>query len=88
MRYGIGIKLWTFKYIGSNRKKDAILAESANYSEYFGSTKISVGGQVTIPVKARKVLGLKAGDRLFVVGCQTAKGVVMLKIDSLRDLDV
>lgn len=51
----------------------------------YGTATIGSKGQVVIPADAREDLGLKAGDRLYVVSAGDA-GVVFLKEEMLEDI--
>ena len=51
----------------------------------YGTATIGSKGQVVIPADAREDLGLKAGDRLYVVSAGTG-GVVFLKEEMLEDI--
>jgi AbrB family looped-hinge helix DNA binding protein len=51
----------------------------------YGTATISSKGQVVIPAEAREELGLKAGDRLYVVSAG-GNGVVFLREEMLEKL--
>ena len=51
----------------------------------YGTATIGSKGQVVIPADAREDLGLKAGDRLYVVSAGNA-GVVFLKEEMLENI--
>jgi AbrB family looped-hinge helix DNA binding protein len=51
----------------------------------YGTATIGSKGQVVIPADAREELGLKAGDRLYVVSAGNG-GVVFLKEEMLEDI--
>lgn len=51
----------------------------------YGTATIGSKGQVVIPAEAREDLGLKAGDRLYVLSGGTA-GVVFLKEEMLESI--
>lgn len=50
----------------------------------YGTATIGSKGQVVIPADAREELGLKPGDRLYVVSSMGASGVVFLKEEKLE----
>ncbi len=52
----------------------------------YGTATIGSKGQVVIPADAREELGLKPGDRLYVLGAMHAGGVVFLKEEMLEEL--
>ncbi len=51
----------------------------------YGTATIGSKGQIVIPAEAREDLGLKAGDRLYVLS-GGAGGVVFLKEEMLEDI--
>jgi AbrB family looped-hinge helix DNA binding protein len=62
------------------------MAESHPHAKkLYGTATIGSKGQVVIPADAREDLGLKAGDRLYVVSAGNA-GVVFLKEEMLEDI--
>jgi len=62
------------------------MAESHQHAKkLYGTATIGSKGQVVIPADAREDLGLKAGDRLYVVSAGNA-GVVFLKEEMLEDI--
>lgn len=61
--------------------KDAFCHEH----EFFGSVTVGERGQVVIPAEARKKMGIQPGDKLLVMGHPFAEGVVLAKIDSMRE---
>ena len=52
----------------------------------FGSTVVSLRGQVVIPVGARKELGIKSGDTLLVCGPPHGQGLLLLKVDAVEQM--
>ena len=44
------------------------------------SVKVGPKGQITIPVEARKMFGIKEGDTLMVMG-DKERGIALLKAD-------
>ena len=51
----------------------------------YGATTVGSRGQVVIPVKARKDLGIKAGDQLLVIG-KMGKLVALMKPERLSEI--
>ena len=51
----------------------------------FGTAKVGEKGQIVIPVKARKLFGIKAGDNLVVLGDE-GRGLALLKQEELLGL--
>lgn len=51
----------------------------------FGTVTIGEKGQIVIPVKARKVFGLKPGDTLLVLGDEM-QGIALLKSHFFLDM--
>jgi len=49
----------------------------------FGTVKVGERGQVVIPLEARKVFGIKAGDLLLVAG-DVRKGLALSKIEGMK----
>jgi len=52
----------------------------------YGTATIGSKGQVVIPAEAREELGLKPGDRLYVISAMGSGGVVFLKEDMLENI--
>lgn len=59
--------------------------ESGLAAAFYGTARIGKHGQIIIPAKARAELGIKEGDWLFIIRHQLSKGVVLMKIDALKD---
>jgi AbrB family looped-hinge helix DNA binding protein len=53
--------------------------------QFFGSVTVGERGQVVIPVEARKRLEINPGEKLLVMGHPFAAGLVLVKIDSMRE---
>jgi AbrB family looped-hinge helix DNA binding protein len=53
---------------------------------FFGSVTVGERGQVVIPAEARKKMDISPGDKLLVMGHPFAKGIVLAKIDDLREV--
>lgn len=52
----------------------------------YGTATVGTKGQVVIPADAREELGIKTGDRLYVVGSTQRKWVGFIKEDQLKEL--
>ena len=52
----------------------------------YGTATVGTKGQVVIPSDAREELGIKTGDRLYVVGSPTKKFVGFIKEEQLREM--
>lgn len=52
----------------------------------YGTATIGSKGQVVIPADAREELGLKPGDRLYVLSAMQQGGIVFLKEELLESL--
>jgi AbrB family looped-hinge helix DNA binding protein len=50
---------------------------------FYGSTTVGERGQIVIPVKARKELGLAIGDKVMVFGRPHRHGLVLIKADEI-----
>lgn len=58
-----------------------------NLEECFvGTVTIGDRGQIVIPAEARKKLGLHSGERLIVVIHPSEEGIMLLKIEAMRDM--
>ena len=49
----------------------------------YGTATVGTKGQVVIPAEARRELGIKEGDRLYVVGSDSGKWVGFIQEDQL-----
>ena len=58
--------------------------------KFFGSTTVGERGQIVLPVNLRKKLGIKAGDKLLVLGTGRAHpgGVFLVKGEVLSNMMV
>lgn len=54
-------------------------------SNFFGAATVGDRGQVVIPAEARKRLGINPGDKLLVLGYPAGLGIILCKIDKVRD---
>jgi AbrB family looped-hinge helix DNA binding protein len=52
----------------------------------YGTVKVGDRGQVVIPSKARKELGIKSGDLLLVMAGKNKRGLAMVKADTMREI--
>lgn len=52
----------------------------------YGTATVGSKGQVVIPSDARDELGIKPGDRLYVVGSPTGQWIGLLQEAQLRNL--
>jgi len=52
----------------------------------YGTATVGTKGQIVIPADAREELGIKPGDRLYVVNAMHGAGVVFLKEEMLEDM--
>lgn len=52
----------------------------------YGTATVGTKGQVVIPADAREEIGIKTGDRLYVVGSTSKKFVGFIKEEQLRQL--
>ena len=65
--------------------KEAVLPLPPRGKHFFGAVTVGEKGQIVIPVKARKLFGIKAGDSLVVLGDE-GRGLALLKQEALLDL--
>lgn len=52
----------------------------------YGTATVGTKGQIVIPADAREELGIKTGDRLYVIGTPKAGGIGLLKEDMLEEV--
>ncbi len=52
---------------------------------FFGTATVGERGQVVIPAEARKRFNINPGDKLLVMGHPTATGVLLCKLDAIRE---
>jgi AbrB family looped-hinge helix DNA binding protein len=52
----------------------------------YGTATVGTKGQIVIPADAREELGIKAGDRLYVVSAMHGSGVVFIKEEMLESM--
>lgn len=60
--------------------------QSAHNKKLYGTATIGTKGQVVIPVEAREELGLRPGDRMYVMSAIGSGGVVFLKEEMLEQI--
>lgn len=53
---------------------------------FFGTATVGDRGQVVIPAEARKKLNINPGDKVLVLQHPHASGVVLCKIDAMREV--
>ncbi len=53
----------------------------------FGMAKLGEKGQILIPKEAREVFGLKAGDKLLMLGDEE-RGIALVKVDAAMMADM
>ncbi len=53
---------------------------------FYGAATVGDRGQVVIPADARKKLGINPGDKVLVLGHPIGEGLLLCKIDHLRDI--
>jgi len=52
----------------------------------YGAAPVSDRGQIVIPKEAREDLGVKAGDKLLVVGDVKSGVLILIKSDIVKDI--
>lgn len=52
---------------------------------FYGSVTVGERGQIVIPAEARQELGMEAGDKLLVMKHPLYKGLMVFKIESVRE---
>lgn len=53
---------------------------------FFGSATVGERGQIVIPSEARKRFSISPGDKVLVMGHPHGGGVVICKIDAMKDV--
>lgn len=53
---------------------------------FYGAATVGDRGQVVIPADARKKLGINPGDKVLVLGYPIGEGLLLCKIDHLREV--
>lgn len=52
---------------------------------FYGSVTVGERGQIVVPAEARAELGIEAGDKMLVMKHPIYKGLMIFKIDSVRE---
>lgn len=52
----------------------------------YGTATVGTKGQIVIPAEAREELGIKPGDRLYVVNALHNSGISLLKEECLEEM--
>jgi AbrB family looped-hinge helix DNA binding protein len=52
---------------------------------FFGTATVGERGQIVIPVEARKKHQITAGDKLLIMGTPDRKGIMLVKMDAMRE---
>jgi AbrB family looped-hinge helix DNA binding protein len=52
---------------------------------FYGSATVGERGQIVIPADARKRFQIETGDKLLIMGTPDDKGLVLCKIDDIRE---
>jgi AbrB family looped-hinge helix DNA binding protein len=52
--------------------------------KFYGSVTVGERGQIVIPAEARAELGVQPGDKLLVMQHPMHKGLMIFKIDAMR----
>lgn len=80
---------------GSPKNGHAAIAESTDASAapvrrfkdlFYGTVTVGERGQIVIPAKARRDLEIETGDKLLIMGRTKKPGLMLCKIDALREL--
>ncbi|MCE5199943.1 AbrB/MazE/SpoVT family DNA-binding domain-containing protein [bacterium] len=53
---------------------------------FYGTATVGERGQVVIPAEVRKKFNINPGDKVLVMAHPTASGVVLCKIDGMREM--
>lgn len=53
--------------------------------KYVGICKVGEKGQIVIPIEARKMFNIKAGDSIIVL-CDKQKGIALVKSDVIESI--
>jgi AbrB family looped-hinge helix DNA binding protein len=61
------------------------MKKDINCIDYFGSTLLGKRGQIVIPIKLRKKMGLKTGDR-FIIFSHSGHFIVLAGGDQLNKI--
>lgn len=55
-----------------------------HHKKLFGTATVGTKGQIVIPADAREELGIKTGDRLYVIGSPNAGAVTFIREEQLE----
>lgn len=55
-----------------------------HHKKLFGTATVGTKGQIVIPADAREELGIKTGDRLYVIGSPQAGAVTFIREEQLE----
>lgn len=55
-----------------------------HHKKLFGTATVGTKGQIVIPADAREELGIKTGDRLYVIGSPKAGAVTFIREEQLE----
>ena len=61
-------------------------AELLLEQNFYGTATVGERGQVVIPADARKRLSFHPGDKVLVIGHPAGSGLLLCKIESIRDI--
>lgn len=53
---------------------------------FYGTVTVGERGQIVIPAKARRDLDIETGDKLLIMGRTKKPGLMLCKIDALREM--
>ena len=56
-----------------------------HHKKLYGTATVGTKGQIVIPAEAREELGIKTGDRLYVIGTPEASAVMFIKEEQLEE---
>ena len=56
------------------------------HKKLYGTATVGTKGQIVIPAEAREELGIKPGDRLYIVNAMHGAGIVCIKEEKLEDM--
>lgn len=56
------------------------------HKKLYGTAMVGTKGQIVIPAEAREELGIKPGDRMYIVNAMHGAGIVCIKEEKLEDI--
>jgi len=69
-----------------DKKSAAAKCDGSRVEDHFyGTVTVGERGQIVIPAEARREFEIETGDKLLVMGHPKKHGVVICKIDQLRE---